>query len=78
MFREQQGFRGVLFVANNADGVVVTLWDDVKDVEALPFSETYAQTVAAIEQAGFLRGHSPVELFDVEHGFLLEGRLGFD
>lgn len=38
-------------------------------VEAFNNSDTYAEAVAAIESAGFLRGRSSVELFDVEEQF---------
>lgn len=76
MFREQRGFRGVFFTTNGADRAVVTLWDDVDAVDALAGSQTYAQTASAIEQAGFLRGDSTVELFEVEDRFLLEGGSG--
>jgi heme-degrading monooxygenase HmoA len=78
MFREQPGLRAVFFAADRADRAVVTLWDRGEDVEALDSSESYQQTVAAIEQAGFLRGDSTVELFDVEGGFLCEGGFGFE
>jgi heme-degrading monooxygenase HmoA len=69
MFRLQPGFKGALFAARDDERAVITFWDDLACVDALNDSDTYAATVAAIESAGFLRGRSSVEVFDVEEQF---------
>jgi heme-degrading monooxygenase HmoA len=71
MFREQQGFAGVLFAASGAERAVITLWQDIASAERLDRSDTYKSTVAEIEATGFLRGESTVEVFELE-GFFLE------
>jgi heme-degrading monooxygenase HmoA len=70
MFRSQPGFKGVFFTARERERVVITLWEDIAAATALNTSETYGHTVAAIEAAGFLRGESTVELFELEDRFL--------
>lgn len=74
MFREQPGFAGVLFAANGPDRAVITLWQDAESARRLDQSQTYTSTVAEIEAAGFLRGESTVEVFEVE-AFLAEEAL---
>jgi heme-degrading monooxygenase HmoA len=66
MFREQPGFVGVLFAADRAERIVITLWRDLASAQGLDGSETYRRTVAQIEATGFLRGESTVEVLEVE------------
>jgi heme-degrading monooxygenase HmoA len=76
MFRNQPGFRGVLFSAAGAVRIVITLWDDAEAAAALDASETYAETVAAIVATGFLRGESTVEVFDPEDFYVEQNFAG--
>jgi heme-degrading monooxygenase HmoA len=71
MFRAQRGFRGVVFATHDVERTVITFWDDLASVEALNSSHTYAETVAAIEAAGFLHGQSSVEVLEVDDEFFV-------
>lgn len=65
MFHQQRGFRGLLLARSENLRVVFTLWQDADSAEALNSSETYRRTVAAIQEAGFLRPPQSVELLTV-------------
>jgi heme-degrading monooxygenase HmoA len=67
MFRSHPGFVGLLFGRNGSDCVVVTVWEDEAAADALESSPAYLRKVARISAAGFLRGDSIVERFDL-HG----------
>lgn len=69
--RAEWNLRTAVFAAHEVERAVVTFWDDLQCVEAFNNSDTYAETVAAIESAGFLRGRSSVEVFDVEEQFFV-------
>lgn len=75
MFQSQPGFEGALFTAHDAHRAVITLWEDMEAVDALSTSDTYAETVAAIEAEGFLRGEARVDLLEVEDVFLADKPL---
>jgi heme-degrading monooxygenase HmoA len=72
MFESQPGFAGVFFAARSGERAVVTLWETQAAADALETSESYQTTVAAIGRAGFLRGESAVEVFEIE-GALTSG-----
>lgn len=76
MFRAQQGFAGVIFARNAAQCAVITLWRDRTAVDALNNSQSYKATVREIEAAGFLRGVSTVEVFDIDELFLEHAASG--
>ena len=44
-------------------------------VDALSTSDKYAETIAAIDADGFLRGEARVDLLKVEDGFLADKPL---
>jgi heme-degrading monooxygenase HmoA len=61
MFRQQQGFVGVLMLRRGEECVVLTLWRSAADVAALDRSEIYRETVRRITERGFLFGEQSVE-----------------
>lgn len=69
MFRQQEGFIGVLFAAAATGRAVITLWRDLDAVATLDASPTYKNTVAEIEATGFLRGESTLEVLELEDTF---------
>ena len=70
MFRSQPGFAGVLFAARPGEREVITFWEDRAAADALESSAEYRRTVAAIETAGFLKGPSVVNVFELEAAVL--------
>jgi heme-degrading monooxygenase HmoA len=64
MFRQQQGFAGVLMLRSGTACQVITLWLSLKDIAALDNSASYKTTVARISEQGFLQGQNTVELFE--------------
>ena len=45
MFRQQQGFPGVLFLGRQTDRAVLTIWRDLPSVEALAHSSTLEEAM---------------------------------
>src|SRR5438067_13259401 len=74
MFRQQQGFLGVVFGGRGSDRVVVSFWEDETAVERLATSTTYQATVRDILGTGFLIGTPTTDVFAV-HGGQLPQRL---
>lgn len=72
MFRRQGGFEGVVMGREGTDCRVITFWRDEAAVEALSRSESYCNTVTAIEAAGFLAGGQSVRCFAVHLSSLAE------
>jgi heme-degrading monooxygenase HmoA len=68
MFRVHQGFEGCLFGRRGRDCIVVTIWQDDAAADALEASPRYRDTVARINAAGFLTGHSRVDRFQLHGG----------
>jgi heme-degrading monooxygenase HmoA len=68
MFKDQPGFLGVLFARQEADCVVITLWDQPDSIEALESSPVYLTTVAEINQTGVLVGKASVDVLDIHAG----------
>jgi heme-degrading monooxygenase HmoA len=68
MFRQQEGFLGVLFTEGEDGCAVVSLWRDRAAADALESSQSYRDTVAAISNTGFLKGTQTVEILDVTEG----------
>jgi len=67
MFRAHQGFEGHLFGRRGSDCVVITIWENDADADALEASPRYRDTVARINAAGFLVGRPQVDRFQL-HG----------
>jgi heme-degrading monooxygenase HmoA len=72
MFREQPGFRAVLFTRSDDQIAVLSFWDDRSAVEALEDSPSYRQAVREIGETGFLLGESSVEVYRIDD-FVGEG-----
>ncbi len=70
MFRQQQGFLGVLFLGRQKDRAVLTVWRDLLAVEALAHSSTYQETSTELNATGWLVGQTSVEVFEVQGSFL--------
>jgi heme-degrading monooxygenase HmoA len=66
MFRQQPGFAGALFGMRNGERVVITLWETRRAVDALETSESYQDTVAALESTGFMEGGSSTDVFELQ------------
>jgi hypothetical protein len=65
-FAAHHGFRGCSFLGQGADRVVLTLWDNVSDAEALEESTSYQATVSAIMRTGIIFSATPVIVAAVE------------
>ena len=65
MFREQAGFRGVVFLRSEQGAAALTFWETEADVEQLARSATYRATVERFGQTNLLRGAQTVEMFEV-------------
>jgi heme-degrading monooxygenase HmoA len=70
MFREQEGFWGVLFARRNAACVVITLWSVPAAIEALNSSPSYRRAVERIEATELLTGQTSVEVLELHGGSL--------
>jgi len=72
MFRAHAGFLGVLFARSPTgdERAVLSFWDGPPSVLAFNTSLLYQSAVRQIEDAGFLVGHSSVEILEVEAGIL--------
>ncbi len=70
MFRVQQGFAGVLMLRDDADCLVITLWNEQADITALSKSESYNATVEHILNEGFLMGEQTTESYDLHLSWL--------
>ena len=69
MFRQQTGFRGVLFASGEkTERAVLSFWEDAAALEALGRSPTYRETVDALVASGILTGEQTVEVLDVHGG----------
>jgi heme-degrading monooxygenase HmoA len=75
MFAAHRGFLGVMFAAAPGQRAVMTCWESSAAAGALAASSRYQQTVAAIEAAGFLKGESTVEIFEIQDAFMAAGFL---
>jgi heme-degrading monooxygenase HmoA len=56
MFREQDGFMGVVMVRSGHEGLVLTFWRDQTAIDALETSQSYRGTVERIQEADVLAG----------------------
>ena len=65
MFRQQQGFEGVLMLRRDEECLVISLWHSEDDLAVLSGSASYNDTVAQIVARGFLFGEQTVDLFNV-------------
>ncbi|HEX2241045.1 MAG TPA: hypothetical protein VHJ82_07905 [Actinomycetota bacterium] len=72
MFRDREGFLGVLFTEGDTYFAVLTFWKDRHSAEALESSPSYRATVQAITQTGFLTGRQDVDVLEVRHGHFEE------
>jgi heme-degrading monooxygenase HmoA len=70
MFRQQAGFRGVLFLRQDGSAAALTYWESPEAVARLGESDTYRATVDRLEQTRLLRGSQTVEVFQVTAGHL--------
>lgn len=70
MFVTQPGFRGVFFSRAGNEVAVLSCWEDDAAVEALEASETYRQTVRAIEATGLLTADFSLEVYELHAGVL--------
>lgn len=75
MFKQQQGFLGVVFMHTEKDSVTLSIWEDKQAVEALTASETYQATVKDILASGLLMGEQTTEVFEVFGGEALPAFL---
>jgi heme-degrading monooxygenase HmoA len=65
MFRQQQGYAGVIMGRSGDSCIVMTLWHSKSDVDALDRSRSYKNAVQQILAKGFLLGEQTTEAFDV-------------
>lgn len=62
MFKQQAGCRGALMTRDGHRCQVISLWADSAALDALGGSQSYADTVAAIQALGILTDADPVAL----------------
>lgn len=62
MFRQQDGFMGVTMARDGTDCTVMTLWRDAAAIAALDGSESYRQTVDALQSTGILTDTTTAEV----------------
>lgn len=67
MFRGQTGFLAALFISDQAERFVVTIWRDRSNVDALDDSPSYVETVRQLEATGILVGTSTVRVLELDH-----------
>jgi heme-degrading monooxygenase HmoA len=65
MFRQQQGYAGVIMGRSGDSCIVMTLWHSMNDVDALAQSRTYKDAVQQILAKGFLLREQTTEAFEV-------------
>ena len=70
MLLRQPGFVAVLFGRTQKDCTAITLWNDMRDIEALAKSETFIATAKKLESSGMLRGDQNVEIVQIVGGYL--------
>jgi heme-degrading monooxygenase HmoA len=70
MFRQQQGFVGVVFLRRAGGAAAVTLWRSREDADRLPESTSYRETVQRLESTGLLRGAQAVELLELSSAYM--------
>ena len=66
MFREQPGFRDVVFLQDGDEHWVLTVWDSMADVDALATSRSYVATAKALGATGILTGEQRVRILAPE------------
>jgi heme-degrading monooxygenase HmoA len=70
MWIRQRGFAGTAFLRSGPDSAVtMSWWESRKDVEALPDSPTFRDSIRKLEASEMLRGQRSVELLEVKGGF---------
>jgi heme-degrading monooxygenase HmoA len=66
MFRQQPGFRGVAFLQNGQEHLVLTCWSSMDDIHRLNNSESYLTTAQDLSASGVLSGGQRVEVLTEE------------
>jgi len=64
MFKKQKGILGVNIFVKDDKSLVLTYWNDKKEIDAMENDLLYNQTVDKIRNAGFLSETQQVEIFD--------------
>ncbi len=75
MFRQQTGFRGVLFLRTAHDCAALSFWEDAAAVAALGTSASYQETSHRLQATGMLLGEQSVEVFEVRGGTMEQALL---
>lgn len=68
MFRQQAGFLGVLFLRTKKDCAALSMWEDMRAVEALATSQTYQETVHKLQATGLLVEQQALDVFEIRGG----------
>jgi heme-degrading monooxygenase HmoA len=69
MLLKQEGFISVLLVRGKDDYATISLWDDMKAVEAFLASPAYAESQKRLDETGTLTSKESVEVLEVKGGF---------
>ena len=69
MFRQQEGFLGVIFLRSQGECAALSLWEDLESVEKL--SKSYRETVQLLESTNLLQGSQSIEVFEERGGIVL-------
>ena len=71
MFRQQEGFLGVIFLRSQGECAALSLWEDLESVERLSKSKSYRETVQLLESTNLLQGSQSIEVFEERGGIVL-------
>jgi len=64
MFKRQKGILGVNIFVKDDKSLVLTYWNDKKEIDAMENDLLYIQTVNKIRNAGLLTEPQQLEIFD--------------
>lgn len=68
LLETQAGFGGVLFLRQDGELTVMTLWDSRESADAFNASDAVVELTREVRNAGYLLSEPRVEVFDITAG----------